>query len=117
MVVVPDINRFAGSPSDQHDPHQVGERHGQDEQRFEDGEHLRVSAGVKVGKNRQDGQEITDQVAAGIAQEGIGPGKVVREKTEQRAGDHQRDQGDEVLTRRGSECGETQSGDGSEAGA
>src|SRR5207302_5898035 len=88
-----------------------------DEQRFENGQNLRVPAGVKVWENRQYGEQVADQMTAGVAEESAGAGKIVRKKTQQRAGANQRNQSHEILSRRGGNQGEAGCGNGSETRA
>src|SRR5206468_11769607 len=62
---------------------QIDQRHGEDEQRLENGEHLRIFPRVEVRKDRQHGEQIADQVAAGVAQKSAGLREIIGQRSEE----------------------------------
>src|SRR6266403_5125202 len=56
-----------------------------------------MTQGVEVGQNRQDREDITNKVAACVAQKRPGLWKVIRQKTEQRAKSQKGEEPDEIL--------------------
>src|SRR5208337_1911334 len=92
------IERFSQAPAQEDNPDQVQQGHGQHEQGDQDNPTRSLSfRGVEVREDGQDGQEIADEVAAGIAQESSSAGEVVWQETQQGAQGQQGNQGDEIL--------------------
>ena len=117
VVLVADVEGFAETPADVNHGDEVGEDDAEDEQRFEDGKGLHVGGGVEMGEDREEREEIADEVAAGIAEERGGPGEIEGEEAEERAGGEEPDGGDEVLAVAGGGPGEGPDADEAEAGA
>src|SRR3954464_5198503 len=97
VVVVTLVERFSEPPPDQDHLDQVQEGHCQNEQRNQDRPMARMTGAVEMWKNGQDGEEVANKMAAGIAKEGARVGKVIGKETEQRAERQKGNDADEVL--------------------
>src|ERR1051326_813835 len=84
VISVPQIKWPAGPPAQPHDPRHVQQRERQREQRDQHGPGAGMMWIVEMRQNGHHSQEIPNQVAAGIAQEGASSGKIVRQETQQR---------------------------------
>src|SRR5271154_2869150 len=87
--------------AEQADLREVEQGNGQHEQRCEHGERMRVSLRVKMRQNRHDGEQVADEMAAGIAKKRTGVGKIPRQKPDERAAYEKARDGDEVFAIRG----------------
>src|ERR1043166_4479283 len=97
MISIADIKRLPDFPAQSDHGNQIEQRHRQHEQWVEHGKFPRMRRGVKVWKNSQDRQQITHQVTARVAEKRRGPGKIVGQKTEERAERQESEERNEVL--------------------
>ena len=103
MVCIPLVKRLADAPAEHHDPSHIKERHGQHQQRRQNGEFARVFRRVKV-RNAKDREQVSDKVASAVTKKRFGLREVKRQKPEQRAGRCKSEAGDQVLS---FSCGDT----------
>src|SRR5437764_538593 len=97
VVGVADPERLAFQGTENHDLREVAERDGEDEQRRQDSEWMRILFVIKVRENGHDSEEVADQMTAGIAEERFCLWKIVRKETEQGAAHEEGDGGDEIF--------------------
>src|SRR5581483_6982009 len=117
MVDVADPERFPVQRADDDDLGEVDQRDGEDEQRRQDGQRSRILFVVKVGEDGHDGEQVADEMAAGIAEKRTGVRKIPRQKTDERAAHEKTNGGDEVFAGGSGDHREEQGADGAEAGA
>jgi len=67
MISVALVNGLSDAPSKRNDPNQVQERDGQNKQGDQHRPSTRMMRRVEVRQNRQDGQQVTEQMTACVA--------------------------------------------------
>ena len=69
MVLVAEVEGFMEAPADPEDGEEIGEDDAEDEDWLEDGESMGMGIGVEVGEDGEDGEQIADEMTAGVAEE------------------------------------------------
>ncbi len=83
VVGVAVVKGFSQAPADEDDLDHVEERDGEDQQRNEDGPMAGMADAIEMREDGEDGQEVADEMAAGVAKESTGARKIAGKKTEQ----------------------------------
>src|SRR5262245_60224820 len=97
VIGVTHIKRLSLSPTQQDYPNQICQGHSKDQQGLEHSPDMRMFSRIEVRENREDRQEIADQVTSGVAQENRCLGKIIGQKSEERSAGRERDQCHEIL--------------------
>ena len=117
VIRVADVKWFAHSPAQNDDPREIAQRDREHQQRRDHRPRARVEFAVEVRQNGQHGEQIADEMAAGVAEKRAGVGKIVRQKTHQRAAGKKGDERDQILAVHRGDHGEADRADRAEAGA
>src|SRR5437879_3354760 len=117
MVRIALIKRLTNAPPEEDDPRQVDKRDSQDKKREQHCPAPGVMRGVKVRQYGQHGQQVAQQVAAGVTQKGARAWKVEGQKPQQRAEAQEGQECNQVLARGSSYQAEVPRGHSGEARA
>src|ERR1019366_505151 len=117
MIGVADPERFFIQRAEQADLREAEQGNGQHEQRCKHSERTRILLRVKMRENRHDGEQVANEVAAGVAEKSAGVRKIPRQKSDQRAAHEKARDGDEVFAVRGGDERENKRANRSDTGA
>src|SRR5580704_5293787 len=106
MISIANIKWPTEPPAQADDPDEVAERNGEDEKRDENGHGMGILAVVKMRQDGHDGEQVADEMAAGVAEEGGGFRKIIWEESNQRTAHDQAKKRDQVLAFDGGNHGE-----------
>jgi hypothetical protein len=117
MISIAEIKRPAEPPAQADDPDKVAKRDREDEKRDENGHGMRILAVVKMRQDGHDGEQVADEMAAGVAEERGGFRKIIWEKSNQRTAHDQAKKCDQVLAFDGGNHGEKKGAEATQARA
>src|SRR6516165_1198123 len=97
MVGVAEPKRFFLQSAEQRDLHKIKQRNSQHQQWRQHGEAMGMPLVVKMRQDGHHGEEITDEMAAGVAEKRARVGEIPWQKSGERATHEKSGDGDEVF--------------------